>query len=113
MSEEVVVIYTARSTAKHRETVLDAFRDIAEATHAEPGCLGWAIHQGLEDPNLIVEVSRWTSAEASAEHGATPHVRSILELLNAPGVLEAPGELLITRALGFGRPDKGFVGSRP
>ncbi len=111
MSEEVVVVYRAVASPEHLQEVLDAFEAIALRTHAEEGCLGWAIHQGVEDPNEIIEVSRWTSAEASAEHGATEHVQWILGVLGAPGVLQQSGALSTIKPLGFGTPEKGYLAS--
>lgn len=111
MSEEVVVVYRAIATPEHREEVREAFAAIALQTHEEVGCLGWAIHQGVDNPNEFIEVSRWKSAAASAEHGASEHVQWILGVLNRPGVLAAPGELSTTRALGLGLAEKGYLSS--
>lgn len=111
MSEEVVVVYRAVATPEHRQRVLEAFEAIALKTHAEEGCLGWAIHQGVDDPNEFIEVSRWASANASSEHGATEHVQWILGVLNAPGVLQEPGSLSTLTALGLGTPEKGYLAS--
>lgn len=111
MTEEVVVVYRAIATPEHRDEVRDAFAAIALQTHAEPGCLGWAIHQGVDDPNEFIEVSRWVSAEASAEHGASEHVQWILGILGREGVLAAPGVLSTTTALGLGTAEKGYLSS--
>lgn len=111
MAEEVVVIYRAISTPEHRDEVRDAFDAIALRTHAETGCLGWAIHQGVDDPNEFIEVSRWVSPEASAAHGASEHVQWILTILNREGVLATPGVLSTTRALGLGTAEKGYLSS--
>ncbi|MBU3994809.1 MAG: antibiotic biosynthesis monooxygenase [Actinobacteria bacterium] len=111
MSNVVVVVFRAIATPEHLQEVLDAFESIALKTHAEEGCLGWAIHQGVENPNEIIEVSRWVSPEASVEHGATDHVQWILTVLNRPGVLQVPGELSTLRALGFGTAEKGWLSS--
>ena len=111
VSNEVVVIYRAVAVPEHRQKVLDAFDAIALQTHAEPGCLGWAIHQGVEDPNEFIEVSRWVSPEASEAHGATDHVQWILKVLSEPGVLQAPGVLSTTRPLGLGTAEKGYLSS--
>lgn len=111
MSNEVVVVYRAIATPEHREEVRAAFEEIALRTHAEAGCLGWAIHQGVENPDEFVEVSRWIDASASAAHGATEHVQWILGVLNRPGVLQQPGELSNLRPLGLGTTEKGYLAS--
>jgi quinol monooxygenase YgiN len=110
MSQEVVVIYKAHVSSARRQEILDAFLDIARPTHAEDGCLTWAMHQDLADPDVIVEVSRWASPEASELHGKTPYVQEILRKLNGPGVLQRPAELISLRALGFGTPEKAYLG---
>jgi quinol monooxygenase YgiN len=106
---EVVVVYRAIATTEFRETVKDAFASIALATHAEPGCLGWAIHQGIDDENEFIEVSRWTTAEDSSAHGSTEHVQWILGVFGGEGVLQQPGVLSVTRALGLGTVEKGYL----
>jgi quinol monooxygenase YgiN len=111
MTDEVVVIYRAVTAPEHRQRVIEAFSAIAHRTHAEHGCLGWAIHQGLEDPNEIIEVSRWASAEDSEKHGASEHVQWILSILTEPGVLQGPGTLSTTRPLGLGTVEKGYLSS--
>lgn len=111
MSNEVVVIYRAVATPEHRDAVLRAFDAIAQQTHAEPGCLGWAIHRGIDNPDEFIEVSRWDSPDASAQHGESEHVQWILGVLNAPGVLAEPGTLSTTRPLGLGTTEKGYLSS--
>jgi quinol monooxygenase YgiN len=108
-ADQVVVIYRAVASPEHRQRVVEAFETIADATHAEPGCLTWAIHQGADDPNEIIEVSRWVDRAASDEHGASEHVQWILGVLNASGVLQEPGMLSVTHALGLGTPEKGLL----
>lgn len=111
MSNEVVVIYRAIASPERLDEVKQAFESIALKTHAEPGCLGWAIHQGVENPNEIIEVSRWVDAAASASHGATGHVQWILGVLNQPGMLQQPGDLSTLTPLGMGTSEKGYLAS--
>lgn len=111
MSNEIIVVYRAIATSEHREAVKAAFEQIALDTHAEEGCLGWAIHQGIENPNEFIEVSRWRDEAASTAHGETKHVQWILGVLNEPGTLQEPGVLSSLRPLGLGTAEKGYLAS--
>lgn len=110
-AQEVVVIYRVIATPEHQNTVKEAFDAIAIPTHAEEGCLGWAIHQGLDDENEFIEVSRWKTLEDSNAHGATEHVQWILGVLGRPGIVQGPGVLSVTKALGLGTSAKGYLAS--
>ena len=88
MSEiSTVAIITAKpGSGAEVERVL---RDLAVATHAEPGCLLYSLQQGMRDPDVFVTVEKWDSMESLESHLASDHLAS--------------------RA----RPDRGPAGHRP
>ena len=63
-------------------------RLVAEEGRTRRGFLGSTRYQALENPDLLVEIAEWESAEARAAHleeaAATGAYEPLLELLAAP-----------------------------
>jgi len=61
----------------------DAVRQLlarhAAASRAEPGCLQFDAHQGIDNPDEFPLVGRYESQAAFAEHRRTPHFRRNVE----------------------------------
>jgi len=61
----------------------DAVRQLlarhAAASPAEPGCLQFDAHQGIDNPDEFALVERDESQAAFAEHRRTPHLRRNVE----------------------------------
>jgi quinol monooxygenase YgiN len=51
----------------------------AAASPAEPGCLQFDAHQGIDNPDEFALVERDESPAAFAEHRRTPHLRRNVE----------------------------------
>jgi quinol monooxygenase YgiN len=71
---EVVVVAAVRIKEGGEEVGRNALRAMVDATHAEPGCITHALHQGRDDPSLFVFVERWASQEALDAHFASEHM---------------------------------------
>jgi quinol monooxygenase YgiN len=73
----VIAHYTAAAGAA------DAVRELlarhAAALRAEPGCLQFDAHQGIDNPDEFALVGRHESPSAFAEHRRTPHFRRNVE----------------------------------
>ena len=78
MSEVVVVGSFVALPGKEAEAA-EAFRALVEATHAEDGCILYALHQGTDDPARLAFVERWASRELLDAHLESPHVAALLE----------------------------------
>lgn len=77
MSEIVVVGSFAARPGKEEDAVA-AFRGLVEPTHREDGCILYALHQGLEDPQKLVFIERWASAAAHDAHMESAHIKDFL-----------------------------------
>jgi quinol monooxygenase YgiN len=55
------------------DAVLDALRQLAEPTRAEPGVLAWQVHRDPEDPRVFFIYEQYTDREAYDAHGASAH----------------------------------------
>lgn len=96
MSELTVIAHITTDPAK-TERFIEIFRENIINVHEEPGCLHYTLHRNTEEPQKLVVVERWTSAEALAEHAAAPHMNAMRE--------KAAGMSLDTQVLKFAKVD--------
>jgi len=101
---EVVVIATVRPAPGRLQEVVDLIAGNVPVVHDEDGCLLYAVTR-IEEPELVVFVERWASADALAAHAAAPHMAATNERL-AP-LLARPTEVWTGMAVPAGDPVKG------
>ncbi len=89
------------------DTALQSLEAAIAATHAEPGCVSYALHRDLEDPARFVIVEKWRDADALSEHGETPHLKQLFADLG-PLVTGAP-TIVRTEPVVVGDPIKGTL----
>lgn len=104
---EVVVIASFRAQPGKEEEAERALRSAIEPTHAEGGCLLYALHQGAEDRRRFCFVERWASAEDLAAHGGAPHMQAVLPRL--PELFGEDFEIIVYGALPGGDAAKGSL----
>ena len=106
MSQVVVVAIFEVQEGKAEEAEA-ALRETIEATHAEAGCLNYALHRDAGDPNVFVLVEKWTSQVALDSHFQQPYVAALGE--RASGVLAAPPTIRFCSPIPVGDPMKGAL----
>jgi quinol monooxygenase YgiN len=96
---------TVRITAKPgRAAELEsALREAVPPTHAEPGCIRFALHRLAGNPNVYFLVERWTSKQALEEHLAQPYLKRLLAALQE---IAEPSELAEYEQVSVGDPKK-------
>ncbi len=106
MSQVVVVasFEVQEGKAAEAEAVL---RETIEATHAEAGCLNYALHRDRDDANTFVLVEKWTSQVALDAHFTQPYVAALGE--KAVGLLAAPASIRFCEPVPVGNPTKGTL----
>jgi quinol monooxygenase YgiN len=106
MSEVVVVASFIAEPGKEEEA-LGVFRALLEPTHAESGCILYALHQGADDPRRLAFVERWASREELDAHLASPHVAAFLE--RAAELFGDSGDIVVYEAVPGGETAKGAL----
>ncbi len=72
---EVVVVAVVHAKAGLRDEVERITREVLiPATHAEEGCITFALHRDSKDPNCLVLVERWKDGDALGAHMGTAHL---------------------------------------
>jgi len=106
MAEVVVVGSFSARPGKERETE-EAFRAVLEPTHAEQGCVLYALHRGVDDPRRLTLIERWDSREALDAHLSSPHINELLA--RADDLFGDSAEIVVYEPLPGGETRKGSL----
>ncbi|MBV9819510.1 MAG: antibiotic biosynthesis monooxygenase [Solirubrobacterales bacterium] len=106
MSEIVVVGSFTAQEGKEAEA-LEAFAGLVEPTHAEDGCILYALNQGVEDPRRLAFIERWASQEALEAHLASDHIQAVLA--RADQLFSDGGDIVVYEARPGGQRPKGSL----
>ena len=106
MSELTVIAHITTDPAR-TEQFIEIFRENIINVHEEPGCLHYTLHRNAEEPEKLVVVERWASAEALAEHAAAPHMNAMRE--KAAGMSLGTEVLRFTKIDAPGMPEKSNI----
>jgi quinol monooxygenase YgiN len=104
---EVVVAATVEVKPESQDAALAAITAAIEATHAEPGCLAYALHRDLAEPARFVIVEKWSTATALEEHAQTPHLKQLFADLGP--LLAGPPTITRTAPVPVGDGVKGTI----
>jgi quinol monooxygenase YgiN len=105
MSEVVVVGSFAARDGREAEAT-EAFRALVDPTHAEDGCILYALHRGHDDPRKLAFIERWESKELLEAHLGSDHVKAILARADD---LFASADITVYDALPGGQERKGSL----
>lgn len=103
----VVVVATFKAKEGKVDEAIAALTPVIEQTHDEAGCLSYALHRDVNDPQTLVLVERWTSQVALESHFQQPYVAALGEL--AAELLAEPPRLNFTTPLPVGDDLKGSL----
>jgi quinol monooxygenase YgiN len=104
---EVVVVVIAQAKPGQGDAGLAAFSEVTVPTHAEDGCIAYAVHRSTSDPDQIVLVERWASRAALDEHLATSHLQQFRA--SSADVWDGPMTIVVTEPHPAGDPAKGTL----
>jgi quinol monooxygenase YgiN len=105
MAEVVVVGSFVAREGKEAEAT-EAFEGLVAPTHAEDGCILYALHRGHDDPRKLAFVERWASKEAIDAHLESDHVKEVLARADD---LFASADITVYDALPGGEDKKGSL----
>jgi quinol monooxygenase YgiN len=76
---EIVVVGSLKARPGKEDEAEQVLSGLVEPTHAEAGCILYAMHRGVDDPARFAFVERWESRQHLDDHLATPHIAALLE----------------------------------
>jgi quinol monooxygenase YgiN len=105
--DEVVVVVLFQARPGQGAEAEAAFAEVVPATHAEDGCLAFAVHRVAGDDDRFVLVERWASRGALDDHLAAPHLAAFRE--RGGGIWAEPPQITVAGTLPLGDPGKGSL----
>jgi quinol monooxygenase YgiN len=106
---EVVVVVTLQAKPGKEEEMAAALTAGSAETHAEDGCLVYAMHQNVEDPSRFAIVESWASQSHLDTHLALPKVQEMIGTID--GLADGQPNFGIYATLHAGDPRKGALAS--
>ena len=104
---EVIVIAHLQAAPEKQDELAQVLTDLVTASHDDPGCVLYALHQATEDPTQFAFVERWSSPEDLQGHNGTPHMAAALG--KAGALLGAPPQIVTYAPLPAGDAAKGTL----
>ena len=104
---EVVVVASFVAHPGMEEAAEKFLWELLEETHAEPGCLLYALNRGLEDSRRLVYVERWESLPLLQKHLASDHIQTALS--RVPEFCSEKPDIVYYEEVPGGHPDKGSI----
>ncbi len=74
----IVVVGRVRTDGDRRAELIRLGQQVAQASRAEAGCLGYRLYEDTETENDFVFIEEWASEEALREHFATAHIPTFM-----------------------------------
>lgn len=96
MSEITVLAY-AEAKAGCEKKLEAAFRAAMPPTHAETGCIKYALQQAADNARSFVMVEKWVSKADLDLHLKTPHIQTLFKQLNE--LLAKPIEIQVLKPI--------------
>ena len=104
---EIVVVGSLKAKPGKEDDTRDALGGLVTPTHAEDGCILYALHQGTQDATRFAFVERWESAEKLQAHLGSDHIGAVLQ--RADELLAEPPDIVTYEALAQGEEPKGSL----
>jgi quinol monooxygenase YgiN len=102
---EVVVVATLHARENRAAEFESELRKLFTPTHAEDGCLLFALHQSAQDPTVWCVIERWESDDHLERHLGSPHIQAYVAA--TADLLAEPIRIDRYRATPEGDPAKG------
>jgi quinol monooxygenase YgiN len=106
VTNEVVIVVVLTIKPGEVDRAEAALREMIGPTHREDGCLRYALHREVGNPNRLVIIERWSSYDALSDHYRQPHMKGMAELSL---LLEQPIESYALQPVPTGDPAKGWL----
>jgi quinol monooxygenase YgiN len=104
---ELIVVATLQALPGKEAEVEALCRGAIAPTHAEDGCVLYALHRDQKDPTRFTYIERWESRAHLDAHLSSAHLIEFREKM--AGLSTGAAEILLLDALPDGDPNKGAL----
>lgn len=77
-AKPIIVVAQWRTTQASLGTIESYLAELASQSRAEPGCLGYEVLQGRDDPTTIVLIERYRDEASLEAHARTRHYEDLV-----------------------------------
>ena len=106
---EIVIIVSLQAAEGRGDEVVKAFADCIPPTHAEEGCLKYALHRDSNDPDHLIHIEKWRSQADLDAHVKSEHLANVTRALGTPGLLTGRPSMWFCDSETIGDPAKGAI----
>jgi quinol monooxygenase YgiN len=78
---DMVLIAKIKSKSGEEEKIENAFRDVMPKVAKEEGTLAYSLIRSQADPTSFIVYEKYKDIESLMEHGATPYLKEVLDLI--------------------------------
>ena len=93
-AESIVVVAHWNTMEGSLETIGQLLAELKPRSLAEPGCLGYEILQGSDDPTSIVLIERYRDKASLEAHASSPHYQDLVVAKIRPLLTDRTVEVL-------------------
>jgi quinol monooxygenase YgiN len=104
---EIVVVGAFAAKPGKENDLKQALEALVAPTHAEDGCILYALHRGSDDPAKLAFIERWASRDALDAHLESDHIKAVLE--RADELWGENGDITVYEAVPGGEERKGTI----
>jgi quinol monooxygenase YgiN len=104
---EIVVTAIVNVRPEARDEALTALTTGIEGTHAEDGCIAYALHEDTTQPARFVIVEKWASQSDLEAHGQADHLQAMFAVVGP--LLAEPPTIVFTNPLPVGDASKATI----
>src|SRR5436309_5410847 len=84
-SKRITVSGRIKAKSGMEEKLKKGLLSVLGPTRAEPGCINFYLHQGVDDETLFMAYQNWASKEDEDKHYQTPYMQAYMK--EAPNLL--------------------------
>jgi quinol monooxygenase YgiN len=79
----IKVVAREKVKSGEKDAVLEIFRELIESTRKEAGCIAYALHESLDNPDVLAMIEIWESKEALDTHMNSEHFKRLVPKVGA------------------------------
>jgi quinol monooxygenase YgiN len=104
---EIVVTAIVNVRPESRDDAVAALTTGIEGTHAEDGCIAYALHEDTNQPARFVIVEKWASEADLQAHGQADHLQAMFAIVGP--LLAEPPTIVFTKPVPVGDEAKATI----
>lgn len=94
----ITIVARWQPASESYDDVLAIIRELRPKSLAEPGCLGYEVYEGMDQPRTVLLLEHYRDAEALEAHKQSAHYQALVVGRALPLLADRKVEILQARA---------------